>query len=166
MISIAAAGCSSSGDPHKRVFVTRATFAGNFGGLVGADAQCNSFAVAAGLRGTWRAWLSDSATNALDRMADVGPWVDMKGNRVFRDKAQMMGFPDIGVAFNETQGMIASTVWTGTVLGGSKATSHCGDWTGGGDRQGITGNAITPDSWTDAGPRSCTDSHSLLCFEE
>ncbi|MDE0205503.1 MAG: hypothetical protein OXP66_05695, partial [Candidatus Tectomicrobia bacterium] len=40
------------------VFVTKAAFQGNFGGLAGADARCQSAARDAGLPGLFRAWLS------------------------------------------------------------------------------------------------------------
>src|SRR5438105_668310 len=53
--------------PVKRVFVTHATFRGDFGGESFADEQCNLAAWAAGLGGTWRAWLSTSSAAAIDR---------------------------------------------------------------------------------------------------
>ena len=44
-----------------KVFVTSTVHDGNLGGLVGADAICNSLASAAGLAGTYKAWLSDGS---------------------------------------------------------------------------------------------------------
>src|SRR3989344_6490978 len=49
----------------KRAFVTSATYHGNLGGLAGGDAECQSLANAASLGGIWKAWLSDSSTNAI-----------------------------------------------------------------------------------------------------
>ncbi len=43
----------------KIVFVTESRYDGNLGGLAGADAICQGEAEAAGLRGTFKAWLSD-----------------------------------------------------------------------------------------------------------
>lgn len=52
-----------------RVFVSNTGYTGNLGGLAGADAKCNQEALAAGYTaGTWKALLSDSATNARDRL--------------------------------------------------------------------------------------------------
>ena len=46
-------------------FVTSQSWAGGaLGGLAGADAKCNAAAVAAGLGGTYVAWLSDSQNDA------------------------------------------------------------------------------------------------------
>ena len=43
---------------RKTVFVTSATYDGNFGTLANADANCQGLADAAGLGGTYKAWLS------------------------------------------------------------------------------------------------------------
>lgn len=163
-VTASASGCS--GDQHdKRLFITRATFPGSLGGLIGADGQCGSFATAAGAGGTWKAWLSDTTTNALDRIADVGPWVDMTGRRVFRDKAQLMGFPDIAITTDETGKMWGDYYWTGTLLGGSKSAANCTDWTNGSSGEGTAG-AISTDQWTDSGARPCSDSRRIVCFEQ
>ena len=42
------------------VFVTSTSYDGNLGGLAGADAKCQDQADAAGLTGTFKAWLSDA----------------------------------------------------------------------------------------------------------
>jgi hypothetical protein len=47
----------------KKVFVTSQTYSGNLGGLAGADAKCQQLANAAGLTGTFKAWLSDQSGN-------------------------------------------------------------------------------------------------------
>ena len=57
----------------------------DLGGLDGADAHCQSLAIAAGAGGkTWRAYLStqgSGAVNARDRIG-VGPWTNAKGDIV------------------------------------------------------------------------------------
>ncbi|MEI8230171.1 MAG: DUF4215 domain-containing protein [Candidatus Peregrinibacteria bacterium] len=47
--------------------------AGQLGGLAGADRMCGERAAEAGLQGRWMAVLSDSTTNARDRIRIVGP---------------------------------------------------------------------------------------------
>jgi hypothetical protein len=54
--------------PPKRVFVSGSKWNGNLGGLAGADAKCQQAADAAGLGGTFRAWISDDATSASSRL--------------------------------------------------------------------------------------------------
>lgn len=71
--------------------------AGNLGGLVGADKQCQALAAKAGAGGkTWRAYLSTDpapgkpAVNARDRIGK-GPWHNAKGVLVARDVAHLHG---------------------------------------------------------------------------
>src|SRR5262247_4068049 len=66
----------------------------NYGGLAGADAYCQSMAMAAG-RGssTWHAYLStqgQGAVNARDRIG-VGPWYNARGQRVAMNVAELHG---------------------------------------------------------------------------
>lgn len=45
---------------YKAVFITSTLYSGNLGGLAGADAKCASAATAAGLAGTYLAWIADN----------------------------------------------------------------------------------------------------------
>jgi hypothetical protein len=56
----------------RRIFVTSQVYTADLGGLSGADAKCQALADAAGLGGTFKAWLSDSKTDARDRVTHVG----------------------------------------------------------------------------------------------
>lgn len=51
-----------AGVDYKRVFVTSTSYNGNLGGLAGADAKCNTRAAAAGLSGTYKAFLAGSSS--------------------------------------------------------------------------------------------------------
>src|SRR5215510_6780649 len=67
------------------VFVTsQHVIAGQLGSLAAADAVCNESAANAGLPGVYVAWLSTSATNAIDRLAGARGWVRPDG-RPFAD---------------------------------------------------------------------------------
>jgi hypothetical protein len=66
----------------------------NYGGLAGADAYCQSLAMAAG-RGAsmWHAYLSTqgpNAVNARDRIG-MGPWYNANGQRVAMNVAELHG---------------------------------------------------------------------------
>ena len=74
--------CATRCGPHKkkrckkpvdcgpcRVFVSSTTHSGNLGGLSGADTTCQNLANAAGLPGTYRAWLSDNTQSPSTRFA-------------------------------------------------------------------------------------------------
>lgn len=52
----------------RTVFVTSASYTGNLGGLAGADSYCAGRATAAGLTGTYKAYLSDAADDAACRV--------------------------------------------------------------------------------------------------
>ena len=54
--------------PIKRMFVTSTFHSGPIGGLAVADSICQTRADAVPLGGTWKAWLSTSTVNAVDRI--------------------------------------------------------------------------------------------------
>src|SRR5262245_56445509 len=60
--------CTCTAPARMRVFTTSLKYPAALGGLTGADAKCNAAAQAAGLPGTYKAWLSDGYTNALTRL--------------------------------------------------------------------------------------------------
>lgn len=51
------------GEDPKLAFVTSTLYTGNLGGVSGADAKCQERAKAANLSGTFKAWISDNASN-------------------------------------------------------------------------------------------------------
>lgn len=63
-------------------FVTSAPHDAAFGGLAGADAFCQASADAAGLDGTYRAWLSTASEGAATRFAGASGWVRVDGKPV------------------------------------------------------------------------------------
>src|SRR5262245_27246887 len=87
--------------PMMSFFVTSVPIGdgGNLGGLAGADAHCQTLAMAAGAGSrTWHAYLSTQArpgkpaVNARDRMAN-GPWYGFKGEMIAPDLATLPGDP-------------------------------------------------------------------------
>ncbi|MGH9786750.1 MAG: hypothetical protein ACRD88_21485, partial [Terriglobia bacterium] len=82
--------------PPMTFFVTSKSIGsgGNLGGLAGADAHCQSLAMAAGAGNkTWRAYLStqgSGAVNARDRIG-AGPWHNAKGVRIAANVADLHG---------------------------------------------------------------------------
>lgn len=85
------AGCASTAPQNPMTFFVSSSGSGNgadFGGLAGADKQCQTLASAVGAGGrTWRAYLSTNAAgpggaaNARDRIG-TGPWQNAKGVRI------------------------------------------------------------------------------------
>ena len=117
----------------RRVFVTSATYHGNLGGLAGGDAECQSLANAASLGGIWKAWLSDSSTNAIDRILDA-VYKNMNGDIVINKKSDITSDGRITAAIAKDERNNALTgsngIWTGTDNYGVKNDYRCVDWTG------------------------------------
>jgi hypothetical protein len=167
--------CDCGVTASKRIFVTAALYPGNFGGLAGADAKCTTAAEAVTLGGTWKAWLSDSTTDAIDRIAEVGPWVLLGTTTIaFNNKANLATLPLAAVLINErgeTLGEFAERrVWTGTQLGGASTYSAfelCQNWTTGNPYDGQFGNADSKgNTWTHGGNAGCTNTLRLYCIEQ
>ncbi len=77
---------ASQPEAVKTVFITSHSFDGNLGSLAGADEKCGQAAAAAGLTGTFKAWLSDSETGPADRFVHAQvPYVRTDGIRIADD---------------------------------------------------------------------------------
>src|SRR5262245_18920163 len=61
---------------------------GNLGGLVGADALCQSLARAVGSNKAWRAYLSTSTVDAKTRIGN-GPWFNFMGQQIASSVADL-----------------------------------------------------------------------------
>jgi hypothetical protein len=156
-----------------RVFLTGA-FVGTMyepgGGLAGGDAKCAQAAAAAGVGGTWRAWLSTSTVNAVERIAGTGPWRLMDGTMVFASRTELASGPAHAIdrlADGETLGTDPLPVWTGTIRTGTVAGSTCAEWTNDRTELGRAGrsDAIGP-AWTDNSTITCDTYAYLYCFEQ
>jgi hypothetical protein len=151
----------------NRVFVTSTVTTGAFGGIAGGDAICAARATAAGLSGTFIAYLSDSTTDAPSRLAGSRGWVRVDGAPfadlpaafstgaiVFPPRLDELGI-DVGNA----------TVFTGTD-GGTAVADLCLDWTsavatedGGATRTHLASGA------TGSSPKACSSQNRLMCVE-
>ena len=76
-----------------RVFVSSSTSKGNLGGMAGAALVCRGLATAAGLAGTWVAWLSNNNglfPDAIEHVTSTGPWRLVSGEIVASTKAELI----------------------------------------------------------------------------
>jgi len=167
-----------------RVFVTSQTYTGNLGGLAGADAKCQTLADAAGLRGTFKAWLSDGTTSAASRFTHRElPYA------LVDDTIVAYGWDDLTdgsllhpINLDENGNLVEETVWTNTTESGGiwGPVNHCINWTSEapGEFGGIGTGVATDEKWTvyiytfdgtlDEGwPCWDTDNpQGLYCFEQ
>ena len=157
---------------HKRVFVTSTTYSGALGGLKAADAQCQYRAAAHGLVGVFRAWMSDTTSDAYARTADVGPWYTTRDALAFATKADLKSPPksdlldELGGA---PAGPGAAGAWTGSDSAGAATGQDCGDWTNATVYvEATTGSTLALDPAWGGGnaPLRCDAKAPLICFEQ
>ena len=182
-------GPSPSAQNGKRVFVTEATFSGNLGGLGGADARCEEAAQAAGLAGSYRAWISgrtQSNQDAAGRLSHAtAPYRLVNGTAVANDWSGLTSGTLLhAINLTETGNVVpqGSRVWTNTrpnglawdilrdcALGSGPATWTCDPNTVCPFESGKYGLAHATDgSWTgqEASNTACSSAYRLYCFEQ
>ncbi|MGZ3421408.1 MAG: hypothetical protein ACXVEE_26265 [Polyangiales bacterium] len=171
--------------PAKRVFITSATYDGALGGVAGANANCQSLAGAAGLSGTFKAWISDSTSSpstsfvhyagdyALkDGTVIAHGWSDLTDGTLLHgiDQTETGGSPPSGspVCGDSTK-LIAA--YTGTSADGTSNGWNCNGWTSIDMSYGASWGS--PTETTNLWSTSCTSvtaacgkSASLYCFEQ
>ncbi len=180
-----AAVAPDSGEPlvgagPKRVFVTSRQVYGDLvsvargaDGVVSGDTVCQVSADAAGLGGTWKAWLSSDTIDAIDHIRGNGPWARLDGVVLFPDHASLAGAPLDAINVDETGETVSCLytspyVWTGTRIGGRWNLDDCVGWTEmDSDWETDTGSACDPTKWTrGAEVRWCSSESRLFCFEQ
>lgn len=151
-------------EPPNVAFVTSTTTTGNMGGLAGADQMCAERALAAGLSGTFVAWLSSSEANAIDRLAGAGGWLRTDGKPFANDPRGPIYHP---LALDE----FGSDIWVGSALTGTNAggtvtpEQTCEDWTVALGSAGAGALHTTTVSWTTYyGGDTCVYPTHIYCF--
>ena len=177
---------------NKRVFVTDTVYQGGLiGGLAGADMKCEARAAAAGLAGTYKAWLSDATASAAGRLThSSGAYLLVDGSMVAPNwealtsgtLAHALNLDPFGAAHaapikcSIVGGLKAA--WTSTKVDGAAVDKtdtgdyFCGNWTelehGGLIGNGLVGNSQAMNGkWTFSNcGLSCTDEAALYCIEQ
>lgn len=159
--------------PGKRVFITGDKFTGALGGISGADTKCATAASTAGLNGTFKAWISSTTVNAIDRITDVAPWVDLQGATQFAAKADLGTGPVSGVWYDEYGHFLSSDrIWTATGYRGTYNaalnTPPCAEWTSAAmlDQARIGQVGRTGTEWSSYSGTSCDQLAHLICLEQ
>ena len=138
--------------------MSRRRYNGHLRGLEGADRKCQRLATAAGLPGTYKAWLTNRHTTPQERFTHSAvPYVTVTGVVIADDFADLADFildaPFIvteqgGVPPLDTTGcpgpadnFATFNVWTGS------KPYNCGGWTLSEGGEGVWGYPELPDSW-------------------
>jgi hypothetical protein len=173
------------------VFVSSVPYTGgSLGGISGADAKCQELATAAGLSGTFKAWLSDSTHSPSTTFTrSPTPYVLVDGTVIASNWGDLTdGTINHAIDLTETGGFGTWNgyyAWTGTAEDGTASTQSCssspdcfcGNW------QSIAGNGIVGyipgtahdyysggHGWSEATYGSCisiyNNGHPIYCFQQ
>jgi hypothetical protein len=138
-------------------------------GVEVADADCTTAGQMHG-GGQWRAWLSSSSANAIDRLVDVGPWYRLdQQTKLFENRAAITQGPLVPIEDpTDANPGVGNLFWTGTLLDGTASASNCTDWTAyvGGVMATVGRTDTAGPGWVAATLQSCSTYLSLLCFEQ
>lgn len=161
---------------EQRVFVTSTTYNGNLGGSAGADSKCAARASAAGLTGSYKAWISTTAEAASAHTTQYGTsYVLTTGLDISTSYADLTDGTILRrIDRNEFGAAVAaSNVWTGTTGAGAGTNNYCtnagADWTSSaGTKYGTVGRTDrTTAGWTSyVTQRACNVSARLYCVEQ
>jgi hypothetical protein len=157
---------------HARVFVTSTSHSGALGGVVGADALCQKAAQSKSLTGTFRAWISDGATDARSRITASGPWYTVHEDHLAFFASDLEGAPKADLlteSSNRPQSLGKDGVWTDSDAQGKRSGKDCAGWTSDKvDATGATGSALAYDDAWGGGHESpsCDTLAPLVCFED
>lgn len=153
-----------------RAFVSSSIQTGNLGGVAAADKLCNSLATAAGIGGNYRAWLSVSGSDAIDRITSTGPWHLVSGEVVAADKAGLTNGQLAHLLDKDEKGAtppdVEDRVWTGTGPNGRYAAPDCSQWNAQ-SGSGLVGEAnnTNRDKWTALVGEACSEVNRIYCLE-
>lgn len=174
----------------RRVFLSSSTYSGALGGLTGANTLCQNIAIAKGLGGTWKAWLSDSVNYpAITFSQSTVPYQLISGEQIAKNWADLIdgtiGVPiwsdESGKVISAASGGSCSSdgpkVWSNTTVTGTRftttTTSTCLDWQTSSNSiayKALTGNASKSGAtWTNncvTDKCDATVPGHLYCFEQ
>lgn len=165
----------------RYAFITSTNVEANMGGLAGADAICQAHADAAGLGGTYMAWLSDAVDSPATRFTrEGGPWVRVDGALIANswddlvDGELIFSLDVTEVGENppdSTSQCGPQAVWTNTGPDGHgiSSGSSCDNWTDTSSTSSAWGNHGSPNNWAiwcSGGTIACQTASPLYCFQQ
>ncbi len=170
---------------NKYMFITSGRYNGNLGGLEGADGKCQQCAEAAGLPGTYMAWLSDNTSSPSSRFTKYTlPYVLTNGTVVADGWDDLTDGSALAVELliDMNQNAVPMSplpwVWSNTRTDGSVWTNDdCSNWTSGVYNASIRGQSGAPYyadhsmsehwvKWTQYYPYGCNSAFRIYCFEQ
>jgi len=168
--------CESSLGFAKILFTTDNSYTGNLGGVAGANAKCALEATAAGLPGTFLAWLSDGTTSpSATFVQSLVPFVraDTAGTVIAPNWTGLTSGTLTNTIFSDATGTSLGSagldIWTGVNANGTASTTNCSGWTSasGSVAGTIGGQLITNSGWTTFFTgQACSGTGHLFCVQQ
>ena len=152
-------------------FVTSTTYNGNLGGVAGADAKCQARASAAGLSGTYVAFIGRPGVPTLP-LYPLHVFKRTDGAKIADNYSDLIDTTlDVALNLSESGAVVGTTgTWTGMLQSGSQfvlAVDHCSTWSSAepivSGAQGIENSQVGP--WLGANTAGCAGAKRLYCFE-
>jgi hypothetical protein len=156
---------------ERLIFVTSADYAGDLGGIAGANAKCQTRASLAGLPGTYLAWIgaSGAPSIALRMTASPLPYRLTSGVTVALNFDGLLGpalLHPVDVTESRSQRTLRP-VWTNTnAFGQPQSSSDCNGWTSA--DPGVTGQRDRSDLPSLASQQyaPCDQVAALFCVQQ
>ena len=164
---------SPSAAQSSTVFVTSALSRGNYGGLSGADANCQFVADRAGLplSETYKAWLSDSTGSPDTRFyKSPGPYTLIDGTILADNWDDLIdGSFNARINIDQDGNTITAPmeVWTNTKNDGTAANPNdCNNWTSKTNSYSSRVSSTANDSFQPLYTSTCNNYYQLYCFQQ
>ena len=156
--------------PQTYMFVTSTTVVGGkLNGVTGADTECTARAAAAGLPGTYKAWISDVGVNANARVG-TGGWLRTDGRPFTRTLADVKNgvvyYPPRVDENGNDLGPQRLSVLTGGTGSGATFGVQCASYTSttGGAYVGFASAGSFYWAYNELDGSGCSDQQHLYCF--
>jgi hypothetical protein len=156
--------------PNIAFVTSTSSHTGNLGGVNGADSICQARAQAAGLSGTYRAWLSTLTVNAIDRLTGASGWVRADGQPLVNSLADLANqrlFTPLRITETNVD-VGVGTAHTATNVNGTRhgAGTTCNDYTAATVGNTLIGGATEAQGglWTVSTFANCATPARLYCF--
>jgi hypothetical protein len=168
--------CESALGFGKILFATDNSYTGDLGGVAGANAKCALEATAAGLPGTFLAWLSDGTVSPSNTFVQsLVPYVraDATGTVIAPNWTSLTSGTLINTIFSDSTGTSLGSagldIWTGVNANGTPSTTNCNGWTSAsGSVAGTIGGQLELTSaWTTFFTgQACSVTGHLFCVQQ
>lgn len=159
----------------KTAFVTSTTYTGSqVGSVSNANSICGTRASAASLTGTYKAWITSTASNSPSNTftQSTDPYNMPNGTKIADDWTDLVsGSLDANFNIDEFGNAVsgATRVWTNTRADGTiygESLRDCVDWTSNNSGDGGQYGVTTSTFWIGSAYTGCDNSYRLFCFEQ